>query len=85
MQLGSSCIPERVNEKGTTQMEKCSCAGPCATVSKCDIFDFMAKHVGMTVIHPGGFAATRQLIKALGISRDSRVIDIACGIYYFRK
>jgi SAM-dependent methyltransferase len=60
-------------------MEKRNCAGLCTTVSKCDIFDFMAKHVGMTVIHPGGFAATRKLIKALGVNRNSRVIDIACG------
>jgi len=25
------------------------------TIEACDIFDFMANHVGMTVIHPGGF------------------------------
>jgi len=60
-------------------MEKDNCAEQCTTVSKCDIFDFMAKYVGMTVIHPGGFATTRQLIKALGVNRNSRVIDIACG------
>jgi len=60
-------------------MEKHNCAEQCTTVSKCDIFDFMAKYVGMTVIHPGGFATTRQLIKALGVDRNSRVIDIACG------
>jgi ubiquinone/menaquinone biosynthesis C-methylase UbiE len=39
----------------------------------------MAKYVGMTVIHPGGFAATWKLIRALGVDRNSRVIDIACG------
>jgi arsenite methyltransferase len=60
-------------------MEKARCPDQCTTVSKCDIFDFMAKYVGMTVIHPGGFAATRKLIKALGVNRKSRVIDIACG------
>ena len=60
-------------------MEKETCAGPCTSVAKCDIFDFMAKYVGMTVIHPGGFAATRKLISALGVGRGSRVIDIACG------
>lgn len=60
-------------------MPQSGCAGECATVSKCDIFEFMAKHVGMTVIHPGGFAATRRLIDALKIDRESRVIDIACG------
>lgn len=60
-------------------METSRCADPCTTVSKCDIFDFMARYVGMTVIHPGGFAATRQLIKTLEVKRNSRVIDIACG------
>ena len=60
-------------------IEKSGCLDPCTSASKCDIFDFMAKHVGMTVIHPGGFATTRQLIKTLGVRADSRVIDIACG------
>jgi len=60
-------------------MENSGCADRCTTVSKCDIFDFMAKYVGMTVIHPGGFTTTRQLIKALGVNPYSRVIDIACG------
>jgi len=60
-------------------MKKDSCAGQCTAISKCDIFDFMAKYVGRTVIHPGGFAATRRLINALGVGRNSRVIDIACG------
>ena len=62
--------------------EACQMSTPCdnrCSVSKCDIFDFMAKHVGLTVIHPGGLRATRMLIDALGITSESRVIDIACG------
>ena len=51
----------------------------CESVSKCDIFDFMAKHVGMTVVHPGGFNATNELLKELHIDENSHVIDIACG------
>jgi len=39
----------------------------------------MAKHVGLTVIHPGGLKATRMLVESLGITSGSRVIDIACG------
>jgi ubiquinone/menaquinone biosynthesis C-methylase UbiE len=39
----------------------------------------MAKHVGMTVIHPGGFRATDTLLASLNLSPGSRVIDIACG------
>ena len=60
-------------------MEDCSCKNQCNSVVKCDIFEFMAKHVGMTVIHPGGFEATNKLIQSLKISSDSKVIDIACG------
>ncbi len=45
----------------------------------CDIFDFMARHVGMTVVHPGGFDATGSLAESLSIGRGTRVIDIACG------
>jgi ubiquinone/menaquinone biosynthesis C-methylase UbiE len=60
-------------------MEQCTCTNECSSVAKCDIFDFMAKHVGMTVIHPGGFAATNKLIASLNIRPGSNVIDIACG------
>ena len=55
------------------------CANDCGSVSKCDIFDFMAKYVGMTVVHPGGFRATNELLNELGIDEHSHVIDIACG------
>lgn len=59
--------------------EKCSvkCSDKCS--DKCDIFDFMADHVGLTVLHPGGFRATEELAGRLNIDKDSRVIDIACG------
>lgn len=56
-----------------------ACNDGSCSVSKCDIFDFMAKHVGLTVIHPGGFKATKRLADALGITKESRVVDIACG------
>lgn len=56
----------------TSTNDRCS-------ISKCDIFDFMAQYVGLTVIHPGGLKATRTLGELLGITRQSRVIDIACG------
>jgi ubiquinone/menaquinone biosynthesis C-methylase UbiE len=60
-------------------MSDFSCNNECNSVAKCDIFDFMAKHVGMTVIHPGGFEATNKLLKYLNITSNSKVIDIACG------
>jgi len=56
-----------------------SCAADKCTIEKCDIFDFMARHVGMTVIHPGGFAATRRLAESCHIDSNTKVIDIACG------
>lgn len=54
--------------------KECAC-----TVERCDTFEFMAFHVGMTVIHPGGLAATRRLAEVCNLDRQSRVIDIACG------
>ncbi len=53
---------------------ECEC-----TIEGCDIFDFMATHVGMTVIHPGGFDATRQLAESCNLDEHTRVVDIACG------
>lgn len=49
------------------------------TIENCDIFDFMAIHVGLTVIHPGGFKATRRLAESCHLSEHTRVVDIACG------
>ena len=59
--------------------EACECSKDPCSAEKCDIFDFMARHVGMTVIHPGGFKATRKLLGALQLAPESRVLDIACG------
>ena len=56
-----------------------ACATAQCTIEKCDIFDFMARHVGMTVIHPGGFAATRKLAEACHLDSKTKVVDIACG------
>jgi SAM-dependent methyltransferase len=51
----------------------------CCSPADCDIFDFIADDVGLTVIHPGGLAATAALADALGIDRTTTVIDIGCG------
>jgi arsenite methyltransferase len=48
-------------------------------VEKCDIFDFMTHHVGLTVLHPGGLAATRKLVEACLIDREANVLDVGCG------
>lgn len=49
------------------------------TIEKCDIFDFMAKYVGLSVLHPGGFRATEKLADECRIDKQTRVLDIACG------
>lgn len=49
------------------------------SIEQCDIFDFMANFVGLTVIHPGGFEATRRLLDFCNIRENSRVLDIGCG------
>lgn len=49
------------------------------SIAKCDIFDFFANHLGLTVIHPGGLKATRKLEDSLEITSNTKVLDIACG------
>jgi SAM-dependent methyltransferase len=46
---------------------------------QCDIFDFMANFVGLTVIHPGGLTGTSRLLGFCRIDKHSRVLDIGCG------
>jgi len=59
-------------EKTCTEDTKCS-------IEQCDIFDFMANHVGLTVIHPGGFEATHKLLESSHMDQGSKVLDIGCG------
>ena len=47
-----------------SQYEECS-------VGTCDIFDFITQHVGMAVLHPGGLKATKELIKACHIDKNT--------------
>lgn len=63
---------------------------PACSLEECDLFDFMAHYVGMTVLHPGGLWATDRQARLCHIDKDSRVLDIACGkgtsaIYLARK
>jgi len=66
------------------------CSNECiCSIDKCDILDFMAKHVGVKVLHPGGLKATNELMHLCNMCKDSKVLDIACGkgtsSYYFAK
>lgn len=49
------------------------------SIAKCDVFDFFANHLGLTVIHPGGLKATQKLEDTLEINSNTKVLDIACG------
>lgn len=49
------------------------------SIEKCDIFDFMANYAGLSVLHPGGFKATKTLAEACQINKDTHVLDVACG------
>ncbi|MBI5680940.1 MAG: class I SAM-dependent methyltransferase [Methanobacterium sp.] len=49
------------------------------STAKCDIFEFFANHLGLTVIHPGGLKATRKLEETMQIDSNTKVLDIACG------
>ena len=60
-------------------MENSECLCKDDSVEKCDIFDFMAKYVGMSVLHPGGFASTNRLLNSYNLDKDKKVLDIACG------
>jgi ubiquinone/menaquinone biosynthesis C-methylase UbiE len=60
-------------------MNQTDCKCQENSIEKCDIFDFMAKFVGLSVLHPGGFAATEKLLGLCQIDKDKRVLDIACG------
>lgn len=48
------------------------------SIEQCDIFDFMANFVGMTVIHPGGFKATHRLLESCHIDEHSKVQGSSC-------
>ncbi len=50
-----------------------------SSVAECEVFEFMANHMGLTVIHPGGLKATKKLVNSLEIESKTKVLDIACG------
>jgi ubiquinone/menaquinone biosynthesis C-methylase UbiE len=50
-----------------------------SSIAECEIFDFMANHLGLTVIHPGGLKATQKLEDTLQIDSETKILDIACG------
>lgn len=47
---------------------------------QCGLFDFMAKEIGIKVLHPGGYSSTEELCSKCNISENSTVLDLACGV-----
>jgi ubiquinone/menaquinone biosynthesis C-methylase UbiE len=50
-----------------------------AEVERLDPYAFMAV-IGKRIIHPGGRAATEQLLKRAAIGADTKVLDVGCGV-----
>lgn len=50
-----------------------------AEIAKLDPYKFMAV-IGKRFIHPGGRASTRALLDRAGITAESRVLDVGCGV-----
>ena len=46
---------------------------------ECDAFEFMAKNLGLKVLHPGGLDATELLAERCGISSAMTILDAGCG------
>lgn len=59
------------------------------SIAECEIFDFMANYLGLTVIHPGGLKATQKLEDTMQINSETKILDIACGkgstAFYFAE
>jgi len=41
---------------------------------------FMLKDLGMTWLHPGGLPSTERMFRILAPTRDSRLLDLGCGV-----
>jgi ubiquinone/menaquinone biosynthesis C-methylase UbiE len=50
-----------------------------AQIERLDPYAFMAV-IGKRVIHPGGRAATEQLLSRAAISAETSVLDVGCGV-----
>ncbi|MCW4033349.1 MAG: class I SAM-dependent methyltransferase [Candidatus Bathyarchaeota archaeon] len=60
------------------QVQKYESACICEP-DECDTFKFMAKRLGMKVLHPGGLDATEILAEQCGILEDMIILDAGCG------
>jgi ubiquinone/menaquinone biosynthesis C-methylase UbiE len=47
--------------------------------NNCSLFDFMANTVGIKVLHPGGYEATKKICSLSKLDKSSHVLDLACG------
>lgn len=49
------------------------------SAKECSFFEFMSDVVGMRVLHPGGYEATKQLGQMCNINENYHVLDMASG------
>jgi len=81
MVFGKMAIPNHVSVSFVVRMESIqeekSCHG--CEPGECDAFEFMAKNLGLRVLHPGGLEATEMLAESCDISRDMTILDAGCG------
>ncbi len=61
---------------GLIRPEKCDHVCP---TDGCDTFQFMAKVMGLRVLHPGGLQATLELARLCEIDENTKVLDVGCG------
>ena len=47
--------------------------------AECDTFQFMAKRMGLKVLHPGGLTSTDILARLFGLKKGMTVLDAGCG------
>ena len=58
-----------------TQQEKTNTCPP----EVCDTFQFMAKEIGISVLHPGGLRETRKLAQHCKVNSKQKILDLGCG------
>lgn len=48
-------------------------------IRTCDMYEFMSRYVGLSILHPGGRKATGELLESLPIRKGMHILDVGCG------
>jgi len=55
-------------------------AACCPTdIARCDTLEFMSNVIGLPILHPGGLRANEEMIRRCEITKETDVLDVACG------